>query len=387
MAENPEFDPYDPAFASSPFSTWDDLREASPVKRCAAFLPPTHLLSRYSDVRAAAYDPETFSSREVLLWRQRPSMAFPAPPLTRDAPSHRHARMILSPLFARPVIDALTPAIETLADALIEDIGRRNAPDAAEHFTSALTARSFALFLGVPTEDADHLMRLARGALNSSADPETHVASMVEIGAYLERALHGEQQPGRVLEALIAYRSEERRLSPRFIIDLARLLVIAGSESTSGVLGGALTHLDRDRDLRARLIEDDALVTPAVEEFLRLYTPSSVGREVMKDTSISGAPIKTGERLILSFAAANRDPAAFPDPQLADLDRSGPAHLAFGAGIHRCLGAYFSQVQLRIGLSKWLAAYPNYQIDGTGVWTTGMTRAPIFLPVRLNAPA
>ena len=384
MASDSEFNPYDPSFASHPFSTWDDVRETSPVQRCPTFSPPANLLSRYADVREAAYAPETFSSREVLLWRTKPSTAFSAPPLTRDAPSHRHARLILAPLFTRPAIDALAPEIEAIADALIADIGRRNAPDAAEHFTSALTARSFALFLGVAAQDADHLMRLARDALNSSADPETHVAAMSEIGAYLDQALRRAPVPGRVLHSLIAYRADERRLSPGFIIDLARLLVIAGSESTSGVLGGALTHLDQDLDLRARLIADAALIAPAVEEFLRLYTPSSVGRAVLKNAEISGVPIKAGERLILSFAAANRDPSVFPDPHQADLDRTGPAHLAFGAGIHRCLGVYFSQVQLRLGLAKWLAAYPDYRIDGTGVWTTGMTRAPISLPVRLN---
>jgi cytochrome P450 len=379
-----DFDPFDPRRSNDPFSMWDSLREDYPVARSNLFSPPVNFLSRYDDVRAAAYDPEVFSSREVLVVQRRPSVSYGAPPLAMDPPHHRQARMILAPMFARPIIDAMAPSLLAIADGLIKQVGRRAEPDAAAHFTLPFTACAFALFLGVPLADGAHMARLSRAALNNAANSEIYVIAMRKIGEYIVQAISRPPQPGGILGRLIAYRSEGRSLSREFIIDIARLLVIAGSETTSGVLGGAIFHLATHQDVRDRLLADPLLLAPAIEEFLRLYSPVSTGREVLKDVDIGGTPVKMGERLIMSFAAANRDPTVFSDPHCLDFERVKNNHLAFGAGIHRCLGAYFARAQLRIGIERWLDAYPTYRLRGAVDWTNGMNRTPVLLPVEFS---
>lgn len=345
-------------------------------------------LTRYGDVRAAAYDPSTFSSMEMLLTRQRPSLSFAAAPISSDPPNHRQPRIIMASIFSRTIIDPLTPQIEELADELIEGLAGKFVFDGAAHYAGPLAARAFSIFLGTPASDAEMLQDWARDVSRGSAqDVEVYVRAMVEIGRYLDRAIDSEPRPGSALEGLLSYRKDGRRLKRARVIDMARLLIIAGSDTTAAVLGGAIHYLASHSDDRKALAADMSLLPVAIEEFLRLYTPVSPARVLRKEVEIGQRTRPAGDRVVLSFAAANRDPEAFANPDQVDFERIKNDHMAFGAGIHRCIGAHFARAQLRIGLGRWLAAYPHYRLLGDPIWSAGVIRGLQSLPLERTAAA
>jgi cytochrome P450 len=346
------------------------------------------ILTRYKEVRAAAYDPGAFSSREMLLTRGRPSISFAAPPISSDPPDHRWPRTILASVFSRSTIDRLTPRIEELAAGLIEGLAGKSVLDGAADYAAPLAARAFSVFLGTPDEDAERLQGWARDVSGGSQkNVEVYVQAMVEIGRYLDRAIELGPRPGGALDGLLSYRKDGRRLVRPRVIDMARLLVIAGSDTTAAVLGGAIHHLATHPDDRKTLVADISLMPVAIEEFLRLYTPVSPARVLRKDVEIGQRIQKAGDRVVLSFAAANRDPEAFANPDQVDFERIKNHHMAFGAGIHRCIGAYFAQAQLRIGLGLWLRAYPDYRSRSEPIWSAGAIRGLLSLPLEAAAAA
>lgn len=346
------------------------------------------LLSRYQAVRAAAYDPGAFSSREVLLTQGRPSVSFAAPPISSDPPHHRQPRAILASVLSRSIIDRLAPQIEELAETLIQGLAGQSTFDGAAHYAAPLAAQAFSAFLGVPAEDAEKLQDWARDvSRDSQPSGERYVRAMVAIGRYLDRTIELGPRPGSALDGLLSYRNKGRRLVRARVIDMARLLVIAGSDTTATVLGGAIHHLAAHPDDRNTLKADMSLMPVAIQEFLRLYTPVSPARVLRKDVEIGGRMRRAGDRVVLSFAAANRDPEAFANPDQVDFERIKNHHMAFGAGIHRCVGAYFAQLQLRIGLTRWLKAYPDYQLRGEPIWSEGVIRSLLSLPLEARTAA
>jgi len=345
-------------------------------------------LTRYEDVRAAAHDPATFSSKKMLLTHERPSISFAAPPISSDPPSHRQPRALLTSVFSRSIIDGLTSRIEELAEALIQELVDRSEVDGASHYAAPLAARAFSTFLGTPVEDGEKLQGWARDVSHGGQrSAEIYVRAMVKIGRYLERAIGLGPSPGSALDRLLSYRKDGRRLVKAKVIDMARLLVIAGSDTTATVLGGAIHHLATHPDDRKTLVADMSLMPVAVEEFLRLYAPVSPARVLRKDVEIGQRAQKAGRRVVLCFAKANRDLEMFTNPDQIDFERVKNNHMAFGAGIHRCVGAYFAQVQLRIALSLWLKTYPDYRLRGDPIWSGGVIRSLLSLPLEIATAA
>ncbi|HLL27918.1 MAG TPA: cytochrome P450, partial [Xanthobacteraceae bacterium] len=159
--------------------------------------------------------------------------------------------------------------------------------------------------------------------------------------------------------------------------------LIAGIDTTWSAIGSDLWHLAKTPADRDRLVAEPALIPSAIEEFLRAYAPVTMAREVMKDTVIDGCPVKSRNMILLSFPAANRDPAVFPDADKVIIDRKENRHVAFGLGIHRCVGSNLARMELAVAIGEWLKRIPKFRIDpGAPVtWSEGTVRGPRHLPL------
>ena len=172
-------------------------------------------------------------------------------------------------------------------------------------------------------------------------------------------------------------------LEDSHVLGSLRLLLIAGIDTTWSAIGSSLWHLANTPADRERLIAEPELMPSAIEEFLRAYSPVTMAREVMKETTISGCPVKPGNMVLLSFPAANRDPAMFPDADKVVIDRKENRHAAFGLGIHRCVGSNLARMEMTVAIEEWLKRIPDFRLDPAGkvTWSEGTVRGPRQLPV------
>ncbi|HSP55973.1 MAG TPA: cytochrome P450, partial [Dehalococcoidia bacterium] len=156
------------------------------------------------------------------------------------------------------------------------------------------------------------------------------------------------------------------------------LLVIAGIDTTWSSIGSALWHLAQHPEDRRRLIEEPELMPTAVEEFLRAYSPVTMARVMTEDYQYDGCPMKEGDRVLMNFPAANRDPEKFPDADRVLIDRAQNPHIAFGVGIHRCAGSNLARMEMRISIEEWLKRIPDFALaDPAAVtWAGGQVRGP-----------
>ena len=162
---------------------------------------------------------------------------------------------------------------------------------------------------------------------------------------------------------------------------MLRLLLIAGIDTTWSAIGAALWHLAEHPEDAARLRAEPGLMPTAIEELLRAYAPVTMAREVIRDTEIDGCPIKAGNMVLLSFPAANRDPAMFPDADRVVLDRAVNPHAAFGLGIHRCVGSNLARMELTVAVETFLRRVPAFRMAGPVRWAPGTVRGPRTLPM------
>jgi cytochrome P450 len=182
---------------------------------------------------------------------------------------------------------------------------------------------------------------------------------------------------------LINARIDGRPLSDEHINGSLRLLLIAGIATTWSAIGSCLWHLAMHPNDRRRLAADPDLIPTAVEEFLRAYASATVAREVVKETKINGCVFKPGQMVLLSFGAANRDPDKFPDADRVVIDRPKNPHVAFGLGIHRCIGSNLARMEINVALQEWLARIPEFRLDPAieVKWSEGQGRGLRRLPM------
>jgi cytochrome P450 len=160
-------------------------------------------------------------------------------------------------------------------------------------------------------------------------------------------------------------------------------LLVAGIDTTWSSIGSSLWHLATHPEDRRRLAAEPELIPTAIEEFLRAYSPVTMGRIVTEDVEFHGCPMKAGDRVLLPFPAANRDPEAFEDADRVIIDRERNRHIAFGIGIHRCAGSNLARMELRVALEEWMKAIPEFELDRSRpmLWAGGQVRGPRALPV------
>src|SRR6202012_2454828 len=221
-------------------------------------------------------------------------------------------------------------------------------------------------------------------------DPDDRVARVSRLFDSLLEQVHAHIDEPRddLTTYLINAELYGQKLAPEVVTGAMALLLIAGIDTSWSAIGASLWHLAKNPADRERLVAEPGLLPTALEEFLRAYAPVTMARLVKEDMHWRGVDMKAEDWILLSFPAANRDPAQFDRADEVVIDREVNRHAAFGLGIHRCLGSHLARMELRIALEVWLERIPEFSLaDPAAVtWSAGQIRGPRALPLRLGAP-
>lgn len=387
-----DFDHLDPTWGTDAHEIWSDLRERCPVAHTDRF-HGAYLVTRYDEVAAVAYDTEHFSSRTVLV-NEMPAgdLEGIAPPITSDPPEHAAARRMLLPAFAPRQMERWEPITREICRDTLDRIGDATEVDAAVAYAQHIPVLVIARMLGLPAEDGDQFRLWLHELLEvGPGDPEVGRRAFFEIYAYLGDHIDRRRADPAddLLGFLLGLELDGEPLPTEHIIGTATLLLLAGIDTTWSSIGSSLWHLARTPDDRRRMVAEPDLLPVAIEELLRAYAPVTMARYVAQDTELAGVKVCAGQRMLLPFPAANRDPSRFPDADQVIIDRAENRHVTFGLGIHRCLGSNLARMELRIAVQEWLARFPEFELaDPSAVtWSIGQIRGPRRLPVRILAPA
>jgi cytochrome P450 len=392
-----DFDHAEPEYNANAHEVWKELRGTCPVAHTdryeGAWLPVTH-----EHVSQIAFDTEHFTSKSVVVTTYRPLAEAPignAPPISSDPPFHHDARRILLPAFSPKAIEPMEKDVRALCRSLLFDMVEAAASnggivDAAVQYAQHIPVSVISLMLGFPADDAE----LFRGFVHDIVEGvnvglDQRFAAFQRLNEYIERQVleHIENPRDDLTTYLLNAKIGNEPLTVGHVRGSIVLLLIAGIDTTWSAIGSSLLHLATHPDDRRRLVAEPELMPTAIEELLRVYAPVTMARLVKEDVEIGGCPMKVDDWVLLPFPAANVDPAAFDRADEVLIDRAENRHLAFGLGIHRCLGSNLARLEVRVAVEEFLAAFPDFELaDATGVtWSVGQIRGPRTLPVRINA--
>jgi cytochrome P450 len=344
-----------------------------------------HAVLNYEAVRACAADTARLVSRygaTIPMLRSEPSI-----PAEVDPPDHKKYRKLLQGPLRPDGVQQWAGRIAAITDQVIDEFAPRGEGD-LRRIAQVVPPTIIAEILGTPDE-APTMVKLTdmlNGAA-SSGDPEAKKKAGQVFNTYIDglvaRATHDKSRTD--LLAAIANGEIDGQPVPReTAAGIAVTLVVAGQETTVNGIGNLLWLLGAHQSAKQRILADPTLIPTAVEETLRLESPvQMMGRTAAEDLEIDGVPVKKGDRVGLVFGAANLDPARFPQAATFDLDRRAASHLAFGHGIHRCVGEHLARAEMRIVLERVLARIPDYRLAGpvTIGANAAFNRGPRAVPV------
>ncbi len=385
-----DWDWLDDQWGSNAIDIWNDVREQCPVAKTErygrAFMPVT-----MEGVASAARDTENFSS--VWVGVARPdAVRNPAPPITSDPPDHAGHRRLLLPAFNPRSVAAMEEELREYCRGLIADIGDAPTADAAEQYAQHIPVHGICQLTGIPEEDADVFRDwIYRNFQLGPKDNAVRAEVLGDMTRYIDALLQDRlaNPNGDMMTEIANAEIDGEEVAWELKVGYVRLLIIAGIDTTWSAIGSGLWHFAQNPDEVARLVavdNDDLLWQTASEEVLRYYAPVTMARKVVGETEVSGCPVHPGDQILLTFPAANHDPEAFDAPEEFQIDRAKNRHVAFGLGIHRCVGSNLARLELLVALQEWVRAFPNYELDPDQVttWANGQIRGPRNVPVRLN---
>ncbi|MGH9171676.1 MAG: cytochrome P450 [Acidimicrobiales bacterium] len=386
-----DFDVMDPAYVQDPFQIWDALRSSCPIahsdRRGSTWLPTT-----YADVTEIAHDIEHFSSLEVAVIpfteeepEEEPLLPYGLPPISADPPLHTWTRRLLLPWFSHTRVDSYEELTRDLCSSLIDAFIDSGHGDAAADYAQQIPVRVIAHILGVAESLSDTFTGWVRDVLEFADDMERRMRGMEGLFTYfVAEVAERRKNPGNdLLSELLTTEVDGAPVEDSVTLGAAALVLIAGVDTTWSAIGSSLWHLATHPADRARLASEPDLMPTAIEELLRAYSPVTMARLVTEDVDFKGCPMKAGDRVLMNFPSANRDPEGFENPDEVILDRQHNRHVAFGSGIHRCAGSNLARMELRVALEEWLKRIPEFHLeDGAEVtWAGGQVRGPRVLPV------
>ncbi|HEV2360320.1 MAG TPA: cytochrome P450, partial [Acidimicrobiales bacterium] len=349
------------------------------------------LPTRYSDVTAIAQDIEHFSSLEVAVIPfdgeepDEPVLPYGLPPISSDPPLHTWSRRLLLPWFSHKRVDGYEGLTRDICRNLLAGFAGKGEADAAAGYAQQIPVRVVAKILGVPESLSDTFTGWVRDVLEFADDSERRIQGMEGLITYFVEELERRRaDPGDdLISELLHTEVDGNPLEDSIVLGMAALVLIAGVDTTWSAIGSSLWHLATNDEDRRRLVADPDLMPTAVEELLRAYAPVTMARIVTGDVEVAGCPMKAGDRVLMNFPGANRDPDAFPDADKVVIDRALNRHVAFGSGIHRCAGSNLARMELRVAIEEWLRAIPDFRLadPSTVTWAGGQVRGPRQLPV------
>jgi len=360
------------------------------------------LLSGKAVIDEAFRHPEIFSSNmdAVDLRNVRPLI-----PLQIDPPDHKKFRKLLDPIFAPRAMAELEAPVTGLVNDLIDKFVDRGEVDFAAEFSIPFPSQVFLTLLGLPLDELPTFLAMKDGIIRpnhvtgspyGSKDAVAHQQLMADSTydyfnmALDQREAQGkEQREADLLSRFLDAEVDGHRLTREDILDICFLFLIAGLDTVTSTLDCMFSYLAQNPDQRQLLVDDPSLIPSAIEEMLRWETPvMGVARVAVSDTELGGCPIHAGDQVMVMLGSANTDEAEFDDADVVRFDREVNRHLAFGGGIHRCLGSHLARQELRIALREWHRRIPDYAVaDGhTLVYTPAIRSIDHFPMVFTPAP-
>jgi cytochrome P450 len=393
MSQPPRVNLFDPVFKADPYPTYARLRSSAPVHR--ATLPDGRgvwLITRYEDVLAVLKDERFVKNwRSALTPEQRaeiPTIPEVMKPLSQnmldtDPPDHERLRALVSKAFTPRLIERMRPRVQAIADGLLDAVQDRGGMDLIDDYAFPLPITVIAELLGVPAEDRNNFREWSDAAVSGNASQEyleeILIPHMQAFTDYL-RALFEEKHANPrddLVSALVQAEEAGDKLSEDELLGMVFLLLVAGHETTVNLIGNGVLALLQHPDQLRKLKDDPSLIKPAVEELLRYDGPveTSTERFAREDVDMGRTVIPRGEMVLVVLAAADHDPERFSDPDNLDITRTDNRHLAFGKGIHHCLGAPLARMEGQIAISTLLGRMPNLRLKGSPEslsWRPGM---------------
>ena len=363
------YNPLSARTVQDPYPVYAALRARSPAHRST--LLNAWLFTRHADVDAILRDHRRFGSdpRKGRLSPRQRALLPPADEFTMlllDPPDHTRLRGLVNPAFAQRAVNAMEPRIRAILGALLDDIADPAAFDFMQAVARPLPVMAITEMMGVPLEDRERF-KVWSGLRARMLEPTIGLrerAAGVEAGKALDawlRPLFVQRAAAPrddIVSALVLAQNEGGRLSEQETLNMLRLLAIAGNETTTNLIGNGMLALLRNPDQLQRLRDDPGLIPAAVEELLRFDSPVQTNfRRVLEDCEVNGVPLRERDNIVLFLGAANRDPAAFEDPDRLDVGRSHGSHVSFGRGIHHCLGLALARLEGRIVIEMLLERF------------------------------
>ena len=398
-----DYDIFDPQYIADPYGIWDELRQSCPMAHTdrwgGSWLP-----TRYADVYAIAHDIEKFPSGNGISVVPlvdpavdgdpatanipSPVLTSGVPPISADPPLHTWTRRLILPTMSPARVAEYEVFTRELCRRLVDDVIERGAGDAASEYAQQIPVRVIGHILGVPEHMSATFTEWVRDVLEFAHDLERRRNGISHIIHYLHEAITARQDEPQddFITELLNSEHDGEPIGMPVVMGMCALLLIAGIDTTWSSIGSTMWHLAAHPEDRRRLVAEPELMPTAIEEFLRAYAPVTMARRLVEDKEYEGCPMKAGERILMNFPGANRDPEVFPDADQVVLDRQQNRHLAFGAGIHRCAGSNLARMELRVAVEEWLSRIPEFELVDPGLvtWAGGQVRGPRSIPVRVG---
>ncbi|MDO3412294.1 cytochrome P450 [Saccharibacillus sp. CPCC 101409] len=372
---------FTPEFTQNPYPAYARMREDEPIAKL--MFPDGQfgwMITRYEDAAEILKD-NRFIKDMTKIYGSAGQSIFTSNMLFSDPPDHRRLRGLVQKAFTPKMIESMREHIQQIADGLLDRLEGRNEMKLIDDYAFPLPIIVISEILGVPIEDQDKFRVWSNsiiGASNSEGGPDVyrHTQEFIEyLGRWFEKV---RREPGDdLISQLIQAEEAGERLSEQEIYGVVSLLIIAGHETTVNLIGNGMISLLQHPEQRKLLQGDPTLIRGAIEEMLRYNGPVefSTSRWAGEDIEFRGHSMKQGDMVVVALDSANRDGEQFPDPDLFDIQRERSRHLAFGHGIHLCLGAPLARLEGEIAVNTLLRRFPNLQLAadaGELEWRPGM---------------
>jgi cytochrome P450 len=366
------FNPFDADFRANPYPHFPALLDGPP-RQLNLFMPTT-LVARYADVVSVLHDQERFTVRRPEIpFRERIDPFGGAPTiLTADPPVHSRLRKLVSKAFTPRRVRELEPRIREITNDLLSAANGSSEIDAMATLANPLPVIVIAEMLGVSPDDHAQFKQWSNDLISSfgqdmgSGPSPAGIAAKDALRTYLADAIkqRASNPAEDLISALITARDESDALSENELLAFVVLLLLAGNETTTNLIGNGLLALCRHPEQQDRLRENPAMIPRAIEEMLRYDPPVQMTLRIPTVTAnVGGTEIAAGSLAFILLAAANRDPAQFPHPETFNVERDPNEHLSFGEGIHFCIGAPLARLEGAIAIESMLAKYPRLQLS------------------------
>jgi len=361
------------------------------------------LTTRYEDVQAMVRMVPELSSRSPAVVPPPPEMREELiaelkeygnenPPITADPPEHVGYRRLILPFFSPKAVAEQRAFTQASCHAMIDRIVDAGEADAAVDFAQQIPPRVIASVIGIDSDRVDEFVEWTRGVLElGQVQPELRMKYRRIIREFFRDLVVQRRREPRddIVSKLIAAEVDGEPLNDYKIVGVCNLLLVAGIDTTWSSIGAALLHFASHANDRQRIYAEPELLPSAIEEMLRFYSPVTMARKVTEPVSFGDVSMHPGDKLLLNFPAANRDPDVFERADEVVLDRERNRHIAFGVGIHRCAGSNLARMEMEVALRTWFERFEDFELSAPhGVtWTGGQVRGPRNIPVRLSRRA